>query len=328
MIASLHTVARRALVLIPGSVNYFYNQTGRRVAEALGEIGWHVDVRTLAECLPDDAPYDLCVASNLSEIQFGYGNEAEFVERLAAIRKPSTITLSLVLDCVATPWFRRLCELGHQCGVDATLDLGLMNQKKRIPSDVAVDYLFAFNGLTASERTQLEAGFSDDRRTLPWVTVGHNTPHRVALVDYLIEHIHPGGFVYLPALSPCTETNSPHLNQQQFERVLQHARYQVWRSHHQYFYLEPERFRMSALTGSIPVKVVEPDEPIPPEMPFGYLVMTPEDLATRLSDPNAFHKVRDIHQRDWLQRPSLANSLASVLDWFELHASSPRRHAA
>ena len=86
-------------------------------------------------------------------------------------------------------------------------------------------------------------------RHIPWAFVGHMTESRVALVDFLVHQFDPGGFVYIPTLAPYTETDSPHLNQREFERVLYHTRYQMWRSHHEHFYLEPERFRTSLLTG-------------------------------------------------------------------------------
>jgi hypothetical protein len=43
--------SRRALIVIPGVVNPIYNLSSRRIAEALGERGFEVDVGTLGDPL-------------------------------------------------------------------------------------------------------------------------------------------------------------------------------------------------------------------------------------------------------------------------------------
>jgi hypothetical protein len=44
-------------------MNYFHNLRGRRVAEALSELGFAVDVTTLDDCPPRE--YELGVLSNI-----------------------------------------------------------------------------------------------------------------------------------------------------------------------------------------------------------------------------------------------------------------------
>ena len=164
------------------------------------------------------------------------------------------------------------------------LDLGLHSQVQFLKPEDQANYRFVFSGLTPSEARQLELLDEDDaERTIPWAFVGHMTPHRVALVDHLVQSVDPRGFVYMPAAAPYTETGSPHLNQQQFERVLDRTRYQVWCSHHRYFYMEPERFRSSLLTGGVPVKVVDSRQDTPESAPLGYLMMERADVGERLT---------------------------------------------
>ena len=73
----------RALIIIPGTVNYFYNLSGRRVAEALGELGLAVEVSTLGAC--PDGDFDCCFLSNITEILCAHGDEADGLERIAAL---------------------------------------------------------------------------------------------------------------------------------------------------------------------------------------------------------------------------------------------------
>src|SRR5262249_46022612 len=149
-------------------------------------------------------------------------------------------------------------------------------------------------------------------RTFPWAFVGHSTPERTALVDYLLQAVDPRGFVYMPALTTFTEKGSPHLNQQQFERVLRHTRYQFWCSHHAHFYMEPERFRTSLLTGGVPVKVVESKAKVPPSVPFSYLVVEERNLAGWVKE-GVFAQVRRRFRRDFLGLGRLHHHLAHHL---------------
>ena len=59
---------RRALIIIPGTVNYFHNLSGRRLAEALATLGFTVEVSTLREC--PQGEYDCCFLSSITESLF------------------------------------------------------------------------------------------------------------------------------------------------------------------------------------------------------------------------------------------------------------------
>jgi hypothetical protein len=169
------------------------------------------------------------------------------------------------------------------------------------------------SGLTSTEQKQLrDIQAQDDERPIPWTFVGHHTPERVALVDHLLRFVDTRGFVYLPGLAPYTETGSPHLNQEQLETVLRKTRYQVWCSHHNFFYMEPERFRLSLLTGSVPVKVVASKAGVPEDMPFPYLVMRWQEVPDRLRG-EVFTEVRRRFQDDFTRLPTLTEGLARFL---------------
>ena len=305
------TQKSRALVVIPGTVNYFYNQSGHRIADSLRELGFDVDVSTLGSLHEGD--YALCVLSSITEILFAFGDEAAGLWRIRELRRRCGAMTSCGIDCVATPWYHRLHDMTVRAGVETIIDLGLHDQGHALAPGHRSMYRFVFSGLSPSERRQLSGLDEDAERTIPWAFVGHNTPHRVALVDHLIQTVDPRGFVYMPTLSVYTETGSPHLNQEQFETVLRHTRYQVWCSHHSHFYMEPERFRNSLLTGGIPIKVVGSRHAIPHTAPLGYLMMEAGEVGARLT-PGVFRQVRRRFFRDWLEFPTLSEGLYRFLD--------------
>ncbi len=304
------TPKRRALVVIPGTVNYFYNQNGHRIADSLRELGFDVDVSTLAQC--PEGEYALGVLSSITEILFGFGDEAAGLARIRELRRRCGAMTSCGIDCVATPWYHRLHEMTARAGVGTILDLGLYDQGHALESGHRSMYRFLFSGLTPTESRLLGDLDEDAERTIPWAFVGHNTPHRAALVDHLIQTVDPRGFVYMPTLSVYAETGSPHLNQEQFETVLRRTRYQVWCSHHPHFYMEPERFRTSLLTGGIPIKVVNSRKATPKTAPLGYLMMEAGEVSGRLT-PGVFRQVRRRFCQDWLQFPTLSEELARFL---------------
>lgn len=303
--------ARTALVLIPGSINYFYNLNGRRIAEALGELGFAVDVRTLTECPERD--YDCCILVNVTEVLLSFGDQDAGLEKLRTLRRRCRSLTSCSLDCVATHWYERLCELCRAAEVDTILDLGLCDQRKHLSENQRPLYHFVASGLIPSERQALAAlETADEERPIPWAFVGHFTPHRAALVDLLVRAVDPRGFVYLPALAPYTEQGSPHLNQGQYEAVLRRTRFQLWCSHHHHFYMEPERFRTSLLTGGVPVKVVESKAGLAESAPFRYLVVHEDDLRTWLR-AGAFDRVRRRFRDDFRRMKNLEHGLADFL---------------
>jgi hypothetical protein len=95
--------ARTALVLISGSINYFYNLNGRRVAEALGELEFAVDVHTLATCPARD--YGWCVLVNISEVALSVGDGSAGLARICTLGPRWRAAATCALDCAATPWF-------------------------------------------------------------------------------------------------------------------------------------------------------------------------------------------------------------------------------
>ena len=309
------------LVIIPGSVNYFYNQLGRRVAEAIRALGCTVDVVPL--CDVADADYDLCLVSNIYEVGFGYGDEAAAAVRLAEIRKRSGCMAAMGMESVGTNWYSHIYSVCDRTGVDRILDFGLWNQTDYLLPYHRNKYQFAFNGLTPSEVRQASAEPRTTERAFPWAFVGHQTHHRAALVDYLIQAVDPGGFVYLPSLAPCAEKGSPHLNQQQYELVLAQTRYQVWCSHHAQFYVEVERFRASLLTGGVAVKVVESTANIPERAPFRELMMTAHDLPHRLT-VEQFPELRRRFQAEALGFTTLVQTMAEVLPTLGIRTGGDR----
>jgi len=318
------TTSRRALIIIPGTVNYFYNLSGHRIAEALREIGFEVEVNTLSECSEDS--FDWCLLSNITEILHAYGDLAGGLSRIGSIGGRCRAMASLAIDCVSTPWYHRIRDLSGRAGAGTILDLGLHDQSVFLEPEARGNYRFVFSGLTRSEMGTLDAlGEDDGERTIPWAFVGHATPHRAALVDHLIQTVDPGGFVYIPAAAPYTEKGSPHLNQEQFERVLGRTRYQLWCSHHSYFYMEPERFRSSLLTGGVPVKIVDSRREIAKTAPLTYLMMEPGDVGAKLTE-SVFPRLRRRFWQDWRQFPTLGQEIARVLraDGIDTEARSSR----
>jgi hypothetical protein len=298
------------LIVVPGKLNYFYNLAGRRLGEALGAMGRDVEIRTLHDASPSD--HDLVILSNVTEIVASVGGASEGVPRLRSLRAGCRELLSLGIDCVSTPWFDRLRDLSRAIRADRIVDLGLVAQTPTPRSKGEPPYEFLFSGLTPSEiRTTARLAADGSGRDIPWAFIGHVTESRAALVDRLVQDLHPGGFVYAPTLAPYVEHGSPHLNQEQFERVLRHARYQVWCSHHEHFYMEPERFRTSLLTGGVPIKIVTRKQVAPAGAPFGYLLIPIDDLRelSRLR----FEEIVSRFRRDWENLPTLERGLRDLL---------------
>ena len=315
---------KQALVLIAGNANnYFYNLCGRRLAESLHDLSFEVDIATLAD-LPSKT-YDWCVLANISEVASAVSDNTAALEKLRRLKKSCKVMTSAGMECVGARWFRLVQELTRAVDIQSYLDIGLHDQGEHLPRDARSTYYFLENGLTTTELRNLDEHPLDDQRTIPWAFIGHQTPERAAFVDYLVQHIDPGGFVYLPQLhSPCLETGSPHINQEQFNQVLRHTRYQMWCSHHDAFYMECERFRMSLLAGGVPVKVLYQSCQRPPEAPFPYLMIEARDLAERWRSFD-FHEVRRRFRNDFRQIKPLKTGLAeflaavSVIDRHEIH---------
>ncbi len=316
----------RALILIPGSMNYFYNQSGRRIAEALGALGCGIELTTLDACPAEG--YDLCVLSNISEILHSGGDFEQRMARIIDIRARCRVMMSLGIDCVSTEWYHRIRDYSARAGADLIADLGLFDQSPFLEPQHRARYRLVFSGLTPSEARVLELLDEDDAgRTIPWAFVGSSTPHRVALIDHLVQTVDPRGFVYMPPPSLCTEKGSPHLNQQQFERVLARTRYQIWCSGHSYFYMETERFRTSLLTGGVPIKIIESRAEIPASVPLDYLMIERAEVAQRLASHTYARLLRRFRD-DWRRFPMLHQELARVLGEFGIDAGNAASRAA
>jgi hypothetical protein len=228
---------------------------------------------------------------------------------------------------VRTVWYERIWEYCRDCDIDWVIDLGLFDQSAYLPANQRENYRFVFSGLTPSEKALLEdLPRRDTPRAFPWAFVGHKTPYRVALVDHLLQSVDPGGFIYMPLPAPYTEEGSPHLNQEKFEMVLRQTRYQIWCSHHHHFYMEPERFRMSLLTGSVPIKILDSDTDVPSEACFKYLMMEAAEVGQRLRTGD-FQQVRERFWWDWRRAPLLSEELNRFLGLASPDAELARRAA-
>jgi glycosyltransferase involved in cell wall biosynthesis len=300
-----------ARVVVPGSVNYFYDRAGERVAEALRGIGVAAEVTTLARAAGEAATSDRCFLVNPYEIAAGHGDQAGAIELMRGVASRGGRCVAVALECVQTPWFSHSVRLCRDAGLDTILDLGFHSQLDELPDDVAAMYRFCFNGPTASERRAVPVAPAASDRPIPWVLVGHQSADRAELAYRLTREGPPDGFVYLPRLSPVTEAG-PHLNGRQFQRVLSHAKVQLWCSHHPHFYMESERFRDSLLTGSVPLKVVDRPPDASRVFPFEHLVAAHDGAPAwvRAIDYGAaWARFRD----EFLGLPSLEEGLAAFV---------------
>src|SRR4051812_6601792 len=80
------TPAPEAVVLVPGGVNYFYDQAGRRIADALAQIGCRAAIHTLRS-VPPDTEFNTCFFVNLYELGVGFGQEDVAGRQLRGVQK-------------------------------------------------------------------------------------------------------------------------------------------------------------------------------------------------------------------------------------------------
>lgn len=302
--------APEAVVVVPGGVNYFYDQAGLRLVDGLAALGCRAAVHTL-RTVPE-GEFDFCFLVNLYELGIGYGRPDAAVERVQRLRRGCRHAFAVAMDCAKTHWFSQTVDLCRRTGVPALLDLGFVDQLSDLARDARPLYRFAFNGLTPAERDALAAlQPAAEDRPIPWVFVGHVSASRAELADRLVREVDPAGFVYLPRLVPVTE-DGPHLNDEQFRRVLSRARYQVWRSHHEHFYMESERFRTSALAGCVPVKVIRPWEAADPHLPFRRRLVDPWHLGPGVRDAD-FAETWAEFRDEFLAAPTIEQGLAQIM---------------
>lgn len=304
--------AGSAVVVIPGSVNYFYDRAGERIAAALRGLGWSVRVQTLQSAGTAEAEADLCLLINVSELTASCRDKADALKRIGTLRASCGRTVGVALECGQTSWFASSAYLAAEAGVFTLLDLGLHDQSREIPAEFRDVYRFCFNGLTEAERAAIPSDPRLRSRPIPWVLIGHQSSARTELAMRLTLEVAPDGLVYLPNLSPVTATG-PHLNERQFQTILSNARVQVWCSHHGYFYLEGERFRNSLLTGSLPLKVLDAPPASRRVFPFEYLLATPDETVARIRDTDleaAWHRFAE----EFRDLPSLEDGIEAFLE--------------
>jgi glycosyltransferase involved in cell wall biosynthesis len=293
-------------VIVPGSVNYFYNLAGERIADALRSLGYTAAVHTLRSVREPRGGCTLLVnpAELLASCPRGDG-----LRRLADLTRTRPRVAAVTMECAGTHWFTGIASTCEAAKIRRLIDVGFVNQHQDVPAEMRRHYHFVVNGLTATERGLVRTGGGP--RAIPWVIVGHHSPQRAALAEKLVRLLSPGGIVYLPSLAPVTETG-PHMNDHQFRLVLERSNYQIWCSHHDHFYMESERFRMSLLTGGIPIKVL-PRAPDPDQvLPFQYLMPGAEEVADVLGGMDV-RAVRARFEAEFLALPALEDGLAEVL---------------
>jgi hypothetical protein len=297
----------RASVVVPGSVNYFHDRAGRRVADALNGIGIDAEVATLDVA---DCGGDWCFLINPYEIAFGAGGAAAY-PRLEALARRYSRVVAVLMECAETPWFEMSIDVCRKTGVARVLDLGFHEQRQSVPKDLRPNYYFAFGGLTEAERRAIPFQRSGNDRPIPWVFVGHLAQPRLTMIEHLLRSADPGGFVYMPNVGPVRE-RGPHINGEQLVRILGRSRCQVWCTHHARFYMESERFRDSLLAGCVPVKLDDAAARSGECLPFRYLTLSQDELAdswSNIDSPETWERFAT----EFAALPTLEESLAATL---------------
>jgi hypothetical protein len=304
-------------------MNYIQELHGRRLAEALRSLGLVVDLGTLGEQIKEN--YDWCVLTDITQMHFGHGlaggmtgvNLATEEKRLtlAAIRSLRSYCHALAccsLDCTDLHSYEEIQQYCQATGIDAILEFGFHNRSPLLAPSVRSVYHFLPNGLTPFEQEAVGQEKSEEDRPIPWVFIGQASARRVSVVNDLITHLDPCGFVYMPNEGKVASKTVQQLNQLQYETVLRKCRYHIWYSQHQHFSLESERFRQSLLAGCVPIKVVPEDQGKPSSLPFDYLVVRESEAADRVRQ-FSFHERRRRFHADFLAFPSLAEGLSNFL---------------
>jgi hypothetical protein len=269
------------LIVIPGTVNYFYNLYARWMAEAFQRMGLKVDLRVLGE-IPN-ADYDLCILSNVCEIEWAHRGLGPRT-RILALRRQCKTLITLTADCVHTHWFRNNLAVACEIAADAMIDVGFVPQDDPELKHRGIRYHFAFDGLLSGQAAEVATFAKEEEaaRPIPWAHVAGRNAQRVGLTDRLLTGISPGGFVYLPSPSPITEKGSPHLNADQMNRILERTRYYIWFSKHGHFFMESLRFKMAWQSGCVPIQVVEDSAILPDHYPFSDWVMREGEVVDRV----------------------------------------------
>ncbi len=303
-----------ALVLISGSVNYYYDNIGKRIADALRNIGCRVDVCTLRQA-PIDQNYDWVFVNPVVEVGFPYGNLEEAFKRIETIVGRAKFSANVLLECVQTHWFVKSWEPFKQTKIQTLFDIGLHNQYNDIPNTppgMRDGYRFAYNGLTAQERAIAQYWLDHAlERPISWAFVGHSEPIRIQFVRRVMDQLDRNGFVYMPQLTHITE-DGPHMNTKHMQDTLERTKYFLWRTHHDFFYMESERFRSALLAGAVPIKVLHTRLIGNREVPFRNLMLDEENFGEviRLMP---FEETRQNFIREFMALPSMEDELRALI---------------
>jgi hypothetical protein len=285
-------------IIVPVPGNYFYRLTGQRVCEALQGLGMKVVMRGLHDM--DDGDFDRCIIVHPSEAVHEFvnyqktGDYNDAYRLLGHIRKHSRQFDMLLMECVQYRWFKDSLQIFQNMNMDCIIDLGFHSQIMNLEPDIRPCYRFIFNGLTASESEKLEAVKSlHNDRPIPWIFVGLSSPKRLQLVQMLSRGFDESGLVYMIELAEPVRAHGPHISHENFRRIQQLADFTIWCSHHDYFYLESERFREALLAGTLPIKVLYEPIPAQVEIPFGYLLVQQDTAVADL------RRIKDQYNETW-----------------------------
>ena len=172
MAARAEHKAGTALVLIPGSVNFFNNIAGQRLVEALRRLGWDVKLTSLQTYAGERA--DLAFLVSLYELFFACESPAQARANLKTLRRNCPRVMMWLLEPVHTPWFHNSFSLFLECGLDTLTDNALHDQRDELPEEHRGYYHHLFYGLTEAEKQQVRSlDFEDELRSIPWVFVGY-----------------------------------------------------------------------------------------------------------------------------------------------------------
>lgn len=301
---------RHAVILVSGSVNYYYDAIGYRLAQVLRNLGLTANVSTLKDAVDQDC--DWLFVINLHEVLVGFGGEAAGLARLRQLRKRANAVYVVLLECVQTQWFQHNLDLCNALGIDALLDLGFHTQVADLPPAVQRLYRPVFNGLTAQEQQQVRAMANRQHaRPIPWTFIGHQEIRRVRMVETLISQLAPDGLVYLPNIAPVS-AGSAHITGSQLQTILEKTRWYIWNAHHPHFYVESERFRNALLAGAVPIKVSDGSTSPTDDLPFIYLMPNEAALIDRLRSAD-FEQFRQRFADDYLKCSSLESEFAKIV---------------
>ena len=298
--------AGTALVLIPETVNLFNNIAGRRVAEALSNLGWRVRLTSLKDYDGEEA--ELVFLVSIFELFVACGDDDLARRQVERLRGACGLLILWLLEPVGISWFDNAYKLFRECELDILADNSFLDQSRGLDDEQRRVYRHVFPGLTLSEKRRARAaGRDDEGRTIPWTFIAMKTYPRCEFAARLLEDVHPGGFLYLSDVLPVTE-DGPCIKDEAFQRILAKTRYQIWRAQHSLFYMEGERFRYSALAGCVPVKILVEEVANRSDYALADYVVREPDLAEWIR-AMPFAERRDAFLAEICGLPSLEDEL-------------------